>query len=457
MRRERVVPAALIVLVNVLLACGLAAGDWMAGTARVDITPGEPIWLSGYASRDRASENVLHPLWVKALAVQDARGQRAVLVTSDTLGFPKGLSDRIRDEVEARFELGRSQIILSASHSHSTPVLDGSLLAIYPLDEQATAKIRAYTAQLEQRTVRVVEEALGALKPVHIASGNGVVRFAVNRRNNRESAIAATHDLNGPIDHAVPVLRVVGENGAVVALVFGYACHATVLSGYDCCGDYPGFAQVALEQAHPECTAMFFAGCGADQNPLPRRSVALAEQYGVELAAAVTRVLAEPMRPLEPTLSTAYIERELLLSEPPSREELESIAKSAPGYQKRCAEALLAQLDTEGSLRASYPYPVQMWRMGAQNLVALGGEVVVDYAVSAKQMLGHDTFVMAYANDFMSYIPTVRVLEEGGYEGDTSQILFGMPSKWRPSIEERILGAIREAAIEVGALKPDLN
>src|SRR5690606_39897908 len=65
-------------------------------------------------------------------------------------------------------------------------------------------------------------------------------------------------------------------------------------------GDYVGFAQIALEKAYPGTTALFFQGAGGDQNPLPRRTVALAEQYGNTLAAAVERVVKEEMRPLSP-------------------------------------------------------------------------------------------------------------------------------------------------------------
>jgi len=444
---------ALIAVLNASVVCGAATGGWMAGVARVDITPEEPMWLAGYAARDHEAEGTLHPLWLKALALQNAQGRRAVLVTSDLLGFPKNVADQIRDRLRERLQLERSQIILNASHTHSGPVIYDSLTCMYSMDAQDLDNVKRYTTQLEDKAVMAVEEAFRALEPAQLASANGVTRFAVNRRTNRESAIASTHDLNGPVDHAVPAIRVVGEDGTPIALVFGYACHCTVLDGYQWCGDYPGFAQIALEQTYPGCTAMFFAGCGADQNPLPRRSAALAEQYGKELAAAVERVLAEPMQSLEPTLASAYVEAELRLSAAPSREQLVSIAQEAPAYKRRCVERLIAELDAAGDLRTSYPYPVVLWRLGAQTIVALGGEVVVDYAIFIKRMLGHDTFVMGYTNDVMGYIPSERVLEEGGYEGGTAQILYGMPSAWEAGVEERVLNAVRELAVQVGAVK----
>ena len=437
-----------------ILSGGIFAGvdgGWMAGVARSDITPGEPMWLAGYAARTHEAEGAIHPLWIKALALQDSAGNKGVLVTSDLLGFPKAMSDRVRDLLKDRLGLERAQIILNSSHSHSGPVLDESLLCIYPLDAQGLDEVKRYSEVLEARVVAAVEEAFRALQPAQLSSGNGVVRFAVNRRNNKEAEILDTYDFNGPVDHAVPVLRVTRADGALLAVAFGYACHGTVLDGYQWCGDYPGFAQAAFEQTHPGCTAMFFAGCGADQNPLPRRTVALAKKYGNELANAVECVLADPMQNLDPVLQTVYEEKTILLNTPPTREQLAAFAKDAAPYNKKAAEELIAQLDAGEQLRSSYPYPVQLWRLGAQNIVALGGEVVVDYAIGVKQLLGRDSFVMGYSNDVMSYIPSVRVLHEGGYEGETAQLLYGMPAKWQDDIEQRIMDTVRELATNLGA------
>ena len=82
----------------------------------------------------------------------------------------------------------------------------------------------------------------------------------------------------------MPVLAVKAAEGQAAApSLFGYACHATVLDGYEWSGDYPGYAQIELEKAHPGAIALFWAGCGADQNPLPRRHRELAEKYGQAL------------------------------------------------------------------------------------------------------------------------------------------------------------------------------
>jgi len=91
----------------------------------------------------------------------------------------------------------------------------------------------------------------------------------------------------------------------------------------------------------------------------------------------------------------------------------------------------------------SYPYyPVQSWQLGEQTLVVLGGEVVVDYAFALRDTLGNSLMLMAYANDVMTYIPSERVLKEGGYEGEESMWVYGHHGTWMPGIEARIVDEV---------------
>jgi len=441
-----------LVLLSAIAALSFGAADnaasdgWQAGVARVEITPDAPMWMAGYASRDREAEGTLHPLWVKALALEDAGGNRALIVTSDILGFPKPVSDQIFERLEEKTGLDRARVILNSSHTHSGPVIDGSLLCIYPLDDAALGRVREYTPVLVDKTVAAGEAAFREMVPVRLESANGVTRFAVNRRNNKEAQLATTYNLNGPSDHAVPVLRVARDDGEPLAILFGYACHNTTLCEQKWCGDYAGFAQIELENDHPGTTAMFFAGCGGNQNPLPRRTVSLARQYGAELAAAVECALAEPMTPLSPSLACARNVVELPLEPPPSRDQLVKITETDTPYNQRAASEMIAQLDAGRPLRSSYMYPIQVWNLGGLPLVTLPGEVVVDYAIHAKKILGPQTFVMGYSNILVAYIPTAEIIREGGYEGGGAQLMYGMPNKWSEDIEPLIVETVENTA-----------
>jgi hypothetical protein len=300
----------------------------------------------------------------------------------------------------------------------------------------------------------VVGTAIGNLAPADLARGSGHVTFAVNRRNNKEADVPQLRDLGqlkGPVDHDVPVLSVRDKEGHVKAVVFGYACHATVLSSYEWSGDYPGFAQAALEKAHPGAVALFWAGCGADQNPLPRRTVELAEKYGQELAQGVEAVLSEPMAPVTGKLSAAYTEIALPFADLPTRDKLVEDSTNKDRYVAARAKHLLQAIKDKGSLAGTYPYPVQAWQIGSDlTFVALGGEVVVDYSLRLKKELGRDdTWIAGYTNDVMAYIPSLRVLKEGGYEGGGAMVYYGLPTVWGPKVEEMIVSAAHDQVKKV--------
>ncbi len=435
-----------------LAAAPAVAADptWQAGFARVAITPERPMWMSGYAARTAPADGKETDLWAKAAVLQDAAGKKIVLVTLDLVGIDRGLSQTVCKLIQDKYKLPREAVILSVSHTHCGPVVGTNLRSMYFLDAEQSQRVDDYTRALPEKIVRAVDAAAADLAPVRLTWGVGTAGFAVNRRENKEKDVPdlkARGQLKGPTDHDVPVLAAFDEKGKLRGVVFGYACHATVLAYQKWCGDYPGFAMIDLEAAHPGAVAMFFAGCGADQNPLPRRSVELAKGYGKQLAAAVDAVLSKPMTPLTPEWAGTYKEIDLPLAEVPTREALAKATLSANKYEAARAKMLLKKLETENSIPSAYPYPVQAWRLGRDlTLLALGGEVVVDYSLRLKKELGSGTWVMGYANDVMAYIPSLRVLKEGGYEGGGAMVYYGLPSPWGPRVEERIVAEAHRQA-----------
>jgi hypothetical protein len=303
----------------IIASCSTAASfaddtPWKAGVARVNITPELPIWLSGYGGRNRPANEKLDDLWAKALMLEDGSGNRAVLVTMDLVGIDRGLSLDVCRRLEKQYKLPRASIALCTSHTHSGPVVRGNLVPMYSLDDDQARRVKDYSVQLVDNLVAVVGDAIESLAPSQLSYATGVATFAVNRRNNPEAKVPqlrANQMLVGPVDHDVPVLAVHGADGQLRAIVAGYACHATVLDTYRVSADWPGVAQNEIERRHPGTIALYWAGCGADQNPLPRRTVDLLNQHGREFADAVDSTLRGPFTPISATLKTAYKEIDL--------------------------------------------------------------------------------------------------------------------------------------------------
>jgi len=439
--------SSLFAVLLLLLALPAAAAEpsWQAGFAKVKITPSTPMWMSGYASRKAPAEGTESDLFARAMVLRDADGRTAVLVSLDLVGIDRNLSKAMADSIQTRHKVLREGIAFATSHTHSGPVLGSTLRSMYFFSPEEAQKVADYTAALPKLVDRAVDEAFANLAPVTLSWAQGTAGFAVNRRENVEKDVPAIREkgeLKGPIDHAVPVLAARDAKGKLVGLVFGYACHATVLSDQKWCADYPGYAATGLEAEHAGAVALFVAGCGADQNPIPRRSVALAKTYGQQLSAAVNEVLAAPMRALKPHWRGTYATIDLPLHAIPTRDALVADSMNADKYIAARAKMLLKQLETEGSIPKTYPYPIQTWRLDDLAMVLLGGEVVVDYSLRIKKELPGKTWPIAYANDVMAYIPSLRVLKEGGYEGATSMVYYGLPSVWGEAVEELIVAEV---------------
>lgn len=463
-RRVGILPSLLAGVVCVAAACsvcarGSGADQWQAGVATAVITPERPMWLAGYAARTRPSEGKVHDLHAKALVLQDARGGRLAIVTVDLLGIDRAMRDWIATQLGQRHRIAPKDLLINASHTHSGPVIREGAYSIYGhsfygLTPEQLAQSDAYSDQLQEKVAAVVGEAIGKLAPARLSFTHARAGFGMNRRLNTAQGWLNSPNPDGPVDHDVPVLRIDGPEGQPRAIVFGYACHATTLSFYDYCGDYPGFAKQYVEQRFPGVTALFIAGCGADQNPCPRtpeRALDLCREHGRALANAVEAALQGVPRPVTGPLRTALEEVTLDLAGPPGREALEAQARSDNRYERLHAEFLLRQLRDEGRIPSTYPYLVQAIRFGDDlMMVALAGEVVVDYSLRLKRELtGAPLWVAGYSNDVFGYVPSARVIHEGGYEGGGAVVYTPLAGPFAPSVEESIVGTVHKLVREL--------
>lgn len=427
---------------------GKKAEEWKAGVAKVAITPTNSIWLTGFAGRTNVSQGKLHELYVKALALEDNKGGKAVLITSDLLGFPATVAESIAGSLEKQHGLSRDRVLFNSSHTHGAPALASPAHFIYgpQASSEQWQQIEEYTRDLERKIVDTVGHALKNLKPARLGYGEGKANFGVNRRKMTASGIQSfVPNSEGPIDRAVPVLRVTDKKGRALALVFGYAAHPTTITMgphyYDFSADFPGFAQEFLEQEHPGALAMFVQGCGGDVMVHPRGTVELASEYGTQLSKAVGNILKGSMKPVRGPLKPVYAKVPVEFAPAPTREKLEEIAKTGDLYHRWHAREMLKKLEHEGGLPRTYPYPLQVWQFGEDlTMIAMAGEVVADYSLRLKKELGEKTlWVAGYSNDLCAYIPSRRVLEEGGYEGEGAMVYYMQPGRFAPSVEETIV------------------
>src|SRR5207249_10522478 len=302
----------------------------------------------------------------------------------------------------------RSDILLNSAHTHSAPLIgepDPTESGIAPEDAR---NLSAYTRTLQDKLVGVVTQALARLEPAQLSWSSGVANFAMNRREFTPRGVILGVNPRGLVDRTVPVLRVDSAEGKLRAALFGYACHNTTLTqtNYNLCGDYAGFAQAYVQEQHPGAQAMFMIGCGGDANPYPRGTMENARDNGAMLGQEVCRILAAQLRPVNGPLICEFDHANLPL-QPFSRAELEKMATNGMSWQSGNAKATLAKLDRGEKPASTYDCPVAVWQFGTNlTLVALSGEVVVDYVPLVEQAIGPLLlWIAAYCNDVFGYFP----------------------------------------------------
>jgi len=425
------------------------------GIAVRDITPKLPIRLAGYAERNRPADKLDHPLLVQALALKNPSGERFVFVALDNCEVSRAFMQPVLRQFADKFQLGRGAVAVVSSHTHSAPVLEQTLADMAQSSPVENESIVNYSRSLQAKLVEVVGAALADCQPATLERGLGSASFAMNRRVYQGDKVIFGDNPDGPVDWDVPVLRVKGTNGAVRAILFGYACHGTsVRTGddwYVVSGEYMAYARQHLEALQPGAIAMFLTGMGADSDPSPRGSLLDAKRHGLELAGAVMGVLDRPMRPVHGDFKLAYDEVELPLAAPPNRDQLEKDTRSEDIHVKLRAEAYLKRLNAGQALPESVKLPLAALRLGDDlSFVLMGGEVVVDYSRRIKRALVEDhPWPIGYAYEVPCYIPSARLIKEGGYETESSLIYYGFYGPFRGEIESQLLNRLQDLLTRV--------
>ena len=375
--------------------------EWKAGAASAKITPERRLHMAGYAGRKEPAEGTEQDLFGKALAVEDRDGNRVVFITLDLIGVIEELRTAVAEQAHAQYKLPTHALLMNASHTHCGPA--------YGRDDA-----KDYLDHLTKTLVKLVGQALDNLEPATLSYSKARCSVAMNRRTPTPDGFRNHPNPNGPVDHTVPVLSVHNSDGELRAVIFGYACHNTTMGFRKWLGDYAGYAQEYFEKDHPGVTALFMMGCGGDQNPYPRSELKYALKHGRSLATAVEAALEVNQR--------TFLHQRALSGSLQSALETVDLEFATPD-------------------RPDFPYPVQVVQFGDDlMLIALGNEVVVDYSLRLKRELtksdGPDIWVAGYSNVYSGYIPSRRVLLEGGYEARSRP--------WKPELEERIVGKVHE-------------
>jgi len=435
-----------------------------AGAARVNITPYVGAFLAGFGSRDRGCEGVLDELFARALVLANAEAAAAI-VSCDLIGLTRDSVDTIRTQVEAVTGIPATHVMLACTHTHSGPTM--GLLRHPGLDLELVHVIEKKIAGAVVLAHRSVAEAA-------LGSGKGRARIGINRRERKpDGSTSLGKNPEGPIDPDVGVLRVDGPSGEPLALVVNHACHPVILGGsnYLVSADYPGQVAAFVESVYPGAVCLYLNGCCGNVNPTvvgstfeeARRAGMFLGAEAVQVAetlrtapearlASAARMVEAPLAPLpsaEEARNTVE-QRTRVLEEQLARGEISRALYDAD-WQRGWARDVMAEYSKTDRERARR-LEIHGLRLGDALLIGTPGETFVEIGLAVKAAAPLPrTFVVAYANGNVGYIPTARAFEEGGYEVESAHKFYYGVYRFKPDVERLVTEAAVGLAKELAA------
>ena len=407
-----------------------------AGAAAADITPHDAQFLFGYPYVHRYATGVNDRLYSSALYLTDGR-KPVVFIANDIIFVTRQMTQRIRSAVFEATGVPGSNVVVTATHTHSAPKIVDYLSnaddsCVPPIDP-------SYLAFFERQVVDAAVAAIGGAQPARaglvVADATGV---GTNRRDPR-----------GPADPQAPALVVKARGSEdTIALMLVYSMHPTVLreDSSVVSADFPGMARRYLQRSvfKSDIPVLHHTGPAGNQSPrhvISSTTVAESERLGEMLGRAVEAAL--PRITYCEALPIACAQSFLDLPTrgmPPLHEAEQSLAQAAarlaelrasgaPWQIVRKAEVdwfgsaetvTLARAALDGRLEATavacLPAEVQVVTIGPWAFAAWPGELFVEYGLAAKRERP-GLYVISLANgELQGYIATEEAVAEGGYE-----------------------------------------
>ena len=416
------------------------------GSSKVDVTPKFPVVLAGYGGRTQEFEGIDTKLWARCLVI--GKEDPAVLVVIDNCGITSKIKNDLAERIK-KFGISESNLVISATHTHNAPSLRGYAPILWAgrTSPNQEDRIDKYTSFLIDQMESLVVNALENREPMKLSWGRGEVQFGGNRRIIRDGKWAGFgFQRNGPVDHSLPVMVATDLKGETRVIWSNYACHCTTIGGRNHInGDWAGYANELIEKNNKSAISLLTIGCGADVGPQPSGGSKDAIKHGSAISKEVNKVISDDMTPLPGVTETAVKELQLPLQQPKDRKHWQSQLKVG-GFHAELAKSMLKKIDEEGSISSEVKYPIHTWKFGQElAVVFLAGEVVVDYAVRFnKEFDWKRLWISAWANDMPGYIPSRRILNEGGYEAEFSQVYYDLPGPYLPEVEDIMTDGVRE-------------
>lgn len=425
--------------------CGPVSGEeskaltLRIGTAAVDITPRLGTAMAGYYS-PRGADGVHDPLFAKAMVLDDGETKLAI-VSLDLIKTTHDVVEKARKLIAEQMTLPPDAVMISATHSHTGPVLPAGS----PRDSDfggTSSQVIEYVDKLPQWIAQAVANADKELRPVDASTTTGQCQgIAFNRRFHMQSGKVAWNagKLNplivcaaGPVDEDLPMLLFTNAEGDREAALLNYSIHLDTVGGTEFSADIPGHVSRMLADAvSPDFFTLYLTACCGDVNHIDV-SRGGKQKGHVESTRIATLLAAETLRAFEQTkpltsVRLSHASQRLQLPVYPVTDE--DIATASRVVEKRRSGvkpepsfrelvAAYRAIDIDDRKKEPWDVEVQVFAIGNHAaMVSLPGEIFVELGMSIRQGSPFPvTGVAELANGSIGYVPNRVAYPQGEYE-----------------------------------------
>jgi hypothetical protein len=372
-------------------------GVLKAGFSKIDITPGEPVMLYGYASRKTPSEGVHDPLSAR-IAVFENGASKVLLVSSDIGSYPEEVFTALQKKLISELGFRESEIFLTTIHSHSSPIL--------ALD---TVKIRAsnvrYTEMVSGKLLKAVKEAMKNMQPVQCGTGTGFSPVGSNRRETRtDGQVVLGRNPYGITDKEVSVLKIAAADGKPLACLYDYATHSTSLGAANMLvsGDVLGLSAQFVEKILGDVISPVFAGASGNIDPWYR----VLPNFNTENGWIPEPVLLGTM--LGEEVVTVFKK----IKDNNAGGEIRTMVSVIECPRKKASDPSKAP-----ELPPTVPVRITAARIGNAAFIGFNVEMLTEIGLKIKAASPFaSTFVISHCNGYSGYLAPLELYKEGGYE-----------------------------------------
>ena len=410
------------------------------GIASTDITPQQPVWMTGYGNRDHRSEGVYQSLIAGAISIS-GDSDEVLILTTDLIGYDLAYAAAAKNRIADSTGLLPRQVVLTATHTHCAPFF-------YPMAMPGEVE-KGYAEFLLNQLVHAAVAAKHQQTEGRVAFSRGRSEFGVSRRlPDGEGGVRFAPNPDGPMDRDLDTLWFSNTGGELLGSLTIFGCHPTSRGGYMLGGDYPGFLCRALSE-QTQAPSLFATGCAGNIRPWFK-----GENDGFntpsleELESASRRIAHEVMqsRPSATLVNTEGLRttsefHHLPYAELPDEDTFRDKAENHTNPLHRHWASEMLKLSEAGGLPSSCPQEIQVVQFNEEmQAVFLGGEVLAEIGLHIKRALQPTTTItVAYSNGLIAYVPSKETYDLGGYEVDGSHFYFLRPAPFAKEIEDLIV------------------